>query len=415
MAYTEKYVKDGATWVNTTVYAVDDIVVGSDGLNYYCSTAHTAETGVKGRPIDGTNYATYWTACDGTNLTKAWAWATMLTTLAAGERANVQGAITGGTAAQSFTNAGTTANPMSIRGINSTLGDLEANGRTIGGKLVTTNFPVITYTSLGWLTLPSFMVAEHLKFTGAVANPTLSGGTANIIRRVEGANTHGTSSSAIGISGVGGSVIDDCDGYSTSTSATAVAIVSNGASLVVRCYADALASGASGIGLADRSSAHGCVIVGAVNGIAASGSRCDIDRCSFYNITTAAVTQSAASAVASITNCVAWLSGGSSKFYNSTTSVRAHFQNTNAVGNSGAADVNEGNWPVYGEIALSASPFTSTTDFTLNNTAGGGAACRGVAYPLYDDVGAWQHQDSGSGGGSALHLGSLGQTGIGSF
>jgi hypothetical protein len=98
---------------------------------------------------------------DGSSLANAWSWATMLTSLSAGQRANVQGAITRTTSSDVFTNAGTAANPMGLRGINSTLDDLEANGRTRGGALVTTNFPVITYTT-GNLTLPGPMVLEHL-------------------------------------------------------------------------------------------------------------------------------------------------------------------------------------------------------------------------------------------------------------
>lgn len=62
-----------------------------------------------------------------------------------------------------------------------------------------------------------------------------------------------------------------------------------------------------------------------------------------------------------------------------------------------------------GEIALTADPFTNkaSRDFSLNNTAGGGAACRAAGFPgafvsgtttSYADVGAAQHQDSGGGG-----------------
>lgn len=63
------------------------------------------------------------------------------------------------------------------------------------------------------------------------------------------------------------------------------------------------------------------------------------------------------------------------------------------------------------EITLTANPFTndsgSNRDFSLNNTAGGGAACRAAGFPGafvgatfvgYPDVGAVQHQDAGGGG-----------------
>lgn len=66
---------------------------------------------------------------------------------------------------------------------------------------------------------------------------------------------------------------------------------------------------------------------------------------------------------------------------------------------------------LIGNVALSADPFTNAGagDFSLNNTAGGGAVCRAAAFPGvfpgglttgYLDIGAVQHQDSGGGGGS---------------
>jgi len=62
-----------------------------------------------------------------------------------------------------------------------------------------------------------------------------------------------------------------------------------------------------------------------------------------------------------------------------------------------------------GDVTLSGDPFTSksTGDFSLNNTAGAGAACRAAGFPGafpggtttgYLDIGAAQHQDSGGGG-----------------
>lgn len=68
-------------------------------------------------------------------------------------------------------------------------------------------------------------------------------------------------------------------------------------------------------------------------------------------------------------------------------------------------------------VSLSGDPFTNAGggDFSLNNTAGAGAALRGISftYPRstttsYADIGAAQHQDSGgSGGGGPLVCGRL--------
>src|ERR1700694_1935279 len=61
------------------------------------------------------------------------------------------------------------------------------------------------------------------------------------------------------------------------------------------------------------------------------------------------------------------------------------------------------------QITLTADPFTnaSSGDFTLNSTAGGGAALKNVAWDLtppagntYEDVGALRHQDPAGGGGT---------------
>lgn len=64
------------------------------------------------------------------------------------------------------------------------------------------------------------------------------------------------------------------------------------------------------------------------------------------------------------------------------------------------------------DVLLMVDPFTNAagSDFSLNNTAGGGAACRATGYPGvfpgglttgYLDIGAVQHQDSGGGGGAS--------------
>jgi parallel beta helix pectate lyase-like protein len=58
------------------------------------------------------------------------------------------------------------------------------------------------------------------------------------------------------------------------------------------------------------------------------------------------------------------------------------------------------------DVTLTADPLTSSTNAALNNTAGGGAACRAAGFAGvmtaggtgYIDIGALQHQDAGSGG-----------------
>ncbi len=56
------------------------------------------------------------------------------------------------------------------------------------------------------------------------------------------------------------------------------------------------------------------------------------------------------------------------------------------------------------DVLMTADPFTNAAgdDYTLNNTAGGGAVCRAVGDVPYIDIGALQHQDSG--GGSTINI-----------
>jgi hypothetical protein len=76
----------------------------------------------------------------------------------------------------------------------------------------------------------------------------------------------------------------------------------------------------------------------------------------------------------------------------------AFYNNTSGARNNINASPND--------VTLTADPFTNAAgaDFTLNNTAGGGAACRVAGFPGvlpnlsgvgYADIGVYQHQDAG--------------------
>lgn len=78
----------------------------------------------------------------------------------------------------------------------------------------------------------------------------------------------------------------------------------------------------------------------------------------------------------------------------------------NAFGSNGSGNYT-GIVAGEGEVALSANPFTSSSDFSPNSTAGGGALTKAGGFPGtifggigYLDIGPLQHMDSG-GGGSA--------------
>lgn len=325
-------------------------------------------------------------AADGTSEANAWSFSTMLTSITAGQRGNFKENITRTTSTDIFTNSGTTALPMAIRGYKATIGDLENAGRTRGGHLVVTDFPMITYTT-GTLTTRNFTILEHLYITSAAAGSTLATGTNNTVRRCQIENTHASSTSAVAYTPSGTTRSFDCDIHLTAGGSTARALVSGGGWLV-----NCLVTGGNGICAALSSAAvmEGCTFRDAVAGItAASGTT--LSRCVFRNISGIYLSNTGGPIHAS--NCVAWGSGGSSQWYDSAGSVRNNGQFNNFVGNMGAADGNPGDWLDLYKVALTADPFVSSTDLTLNNTSGGGALVRGLGYPAYIDGGAWQHQD----------------------
>lgn len=109
-----------------------------------------------------------------------------------------------------------------------------------------------------------------------------------------------------------------------------------------------------------------------------------------------------------ITNCVA-VSNTGTGFNTSAAFDGGYLYNCAGFGNAAnvSASITAAN--NVGFITLTATPFTNAAgnDFSLNNTAGGGAAVRaaglitslpGLSTTNYADVGAAQHQDSATGG-----------------
>lgn len=85
---------------------------------------------------------------------------------------------------------------------------------------------------------------------------------------------------------------------------------------------------------------------------------------------------------------------------------RTYFVDFNAAAPGASGDYNGLN-DGPNDITLTVDPFTNraTRDFSLNNTAGGGAACRAARFPAtlagvtdYGDIGALDHQDAAAGG-----------------
>lgn len=111
-------------------------------------------------------------------------------------------------------------------------------------------------------------------------------------------------------------------------------------------------------------------------------------------------------------NCIAYGHAGGYGFNSNTNPHDGMWLYTCAGGSNSSGNVNTTNVPAantIGFIALSADPFTNagSLDFSLNSTAGGGAAIRQLAYPAlflglstnnYGDVGAAQAVAAAAGG-----------------
>lgn len=109
-----------------------------------------------------------------------------------------------------------------------------------------------------------------------------------------------------------------------------------------------------------------------------------------------------------LANCLAY--GNSGEGFGTDGIKSGAFLLNCAGGSNTSGNYNATNLPNVDNFqALTANPFTNAAsgDFSLNNTAGGGAALRGAGFPGamprgtttgYADIGALQHQDSGGGG-----------------
>lgn len=106
-----------------------------------------------------------------------WTLAEALTQAVAGDRVNVQSDAGYSLGADAVTNTGTAINFIIFRGYNSSIGDLEGQGRNADSSLNTTNYPVITLT--GTLAPSDWSFFQNLSFTGAVNGNILGAGSAD--------------------------------------------------------------------------------------------------------------------------------------------------------------------------------------------------------------------------------------------
>lgn len=304
--------------------------------------------------------------------------------------------------------AGATENPNEWRGFNSTAGDLESVGRSSAtGALDTANFPVIDGASSYGVTMGAYNILKNIKITTGGTLNALTSGTAFVVWRCALVNTHATSSASYAFqNGTNYGTITDCDlTYASNSASCFCADLGRGSIFGCRVSNSGTPSTSSpainsaGIGGA----VVGCVIKHAGIAIQTGDFTSLVAHNSWYDVATGIKVNGAAGPL--IVNNVGWLHSGYA-FIGTTSSGNPSFWN-NAVGShtSGRFDTGTlGSALVeLNPITLTGDPYTNASggDFTLNNTSGAGALCRGASllWAGESDVGAVQHTDAGTGGG----------------
>ena len=325
--------------------------------------------------------------------TGAWTFAEMIaataTLNAGGFRVNIRPGTYSRTTSADTLPAGVATAPNIYRGFNSNPDDLLSNGRS-SGVLVTTNFPLIDY-STGRLTQGNYTILECCRVEGNPAATLLTGGTATQVRRCKILNDATTGGSAAGFTtGTGGAWIDDCDVETQSNGSPNAVILDRG--VATHCYIKS--STGPCLYVSTYGHAEYCTLNGGSYALSISSGAtwASLDHCSIYGQSSGAL--NTAGGTLNVKNCIAYGGGGSTKFFNASAVKSVMFEN-NAVGGYGAADSSFGDWPDRNRISLSGNPFMDAVngDFRLNANTGAGLSCRGTGTWPYVDIGALQHMD----------------------
>ena len=292
-----------------------------------------------------------------------------------------------------------------FQGYTTTFGD---GGRvTLQGA--TTGASYIALTLSGGSNILRDFIIKNNGLTGTANGLVVSTTAKTILERVVVNTVRGN-----GIFSSATAYVSQCEVYAWGSGNNAAGIrFSGGGSLADRCFAhDDAGTGNSGFDIG----ATGISILQCVtdtvsgSGLTMGAFFAYVDGCNFYNCTAAGIITTNAASVVLAKNCIL-SNNGTFGINNSVTGgyIRAldcaFFSNTSGQMNGVVDDV--------GSVTLSGNPFTDAAngDFTLNNTSGAGAACRGTGMGNftqtatsyagtigYPDIGAAQHQDSGGGG-----------------
>lgn len=139
-----------------------------------------------------------------------------------------------------------------------------------------------------------------------------------------------------------------------------------------------------------------------------------VDHCSFSDSVSDDILIQNTTRALNVTNSIGYNNGtgGSGKFINCPNQLPSIWNNYNAYASGDLTNVTPG----VSDVNITGDPFTAraSNDFSLNNTAGAGAACRNAGFPSatgpglfgagYEDIGALRHQDAG---GASVQMGHI--------
>ncbi len=341
---------------------------------------------------------------DGSSAANAYGWTEFRAAMtggaaAAGDRYNLlKGAIGTGAASDSWTNSGTVANPIIIRGYNATIGDLDIpTWVPAQADLDDTNFPIVTYTGVTRLniTTATNLIFQNISFVGTASSAMVDAGTNFIFRNCKFRNVNnGSGSSALSCLSGTNVKVAFCDMKQTGTTPRA-ATVSGQSTHYNNCRVNATTIGidaTSGDTIIVRSTIYGCPTAG----IAGTGS--STGRIGYYD----------GNSIYGCGNGIQWgnfaynfgMTAINSLLVGNTTAINSLRSGTtdlviylsnNGYFNNGTKFTGYAQWALgtdFESLDLAADPFVNAAgnDFRLLRTS----AAAQAGMPVYVDMGAYE-------------------------
>lgn len=327
-----------------------------------------------------------------------WTLAEAFANATAGDRVNIQSDAGYSIGATTITNAGTVSSLVVYRGYNSSIGDLEGQGRNADGTLDTTNFPAITLT--GTLTCKAFICFESLAFSGAISNTLIGTASLDDIQFLSCSFTNSQNHAAARCLYLDEDVVVVNSDVECSGASHGAVVTADNRSILLGCRIKGVANSplivtpsfikAVGVLFIGNNTGTGIQQTGAVAGSY-------IGNCTFYNLGTAIECTSASPSAIPVlinnhaTDCSKWLdyTGGG---------TLAVIEVNNRTRDNTTPRTGIGDGVNMGEITTdTGGPETDYTDHSSDNfrliTGAPGKAAGIVAYT---DCGAYQREEEGS-------------------